>query len=76
MCTLSEWFCNDNIPEELQWYGDVECYDKVMDQYPNYPMIWYRQIDSTLNKKLQNLFKCNWKLKFPRNNNQDCYLSN
>ena len=39
MSTISEWFYNDNIPHELQWKEDIECYDKVMDLYPNYPKI-------------------------------------
>ena len=41
MRTLLEWFCNDNIPHELQWKRDIECYDKVMGQLPNYPKIWW-----------------------------------
>jgi hypothetical protein len=50
MRALSEWLYNDNIPKELQRNGDIECYDKVMDEYPNYPMIWYCQMVSTLTK--------------------------
>ena len=50
MRTLSEWFCNDNIPKELEWNKDIDCYDKVMDQYPNYPKIWWCCIVSTLTK--------------------------
>ena len=41
MCTISKWFCNNNIPHELQWKGDIECYDKIMGQSPNYPKIWW-----------------------------------
>lgn len=40
MCTLSEWFYSDNISHELQRKGDIECYDKVIGQLPNYPKIW------------------------------------
>jgi hypothetical protein len=40
MRTLSEWFY-DNIPHELQWKGDIECYDKIMGQHPNYFKIWW-----------------------------------
>ena len=40
MRTLSEWLC-DNIPHELQWKGDIESYDKVMEQHPNYLKIWW-----------------------------------
>jgi hypothetical protein len=36
----TEWFYNDNnIPYELQWKGDIECYDKVMEPRPIYPKI-------------------------------------
>ena len=41
MSILSEWFYNNNISHELQWKKDIECYDKVMGQRPNYPMIWW-----------------------------------
>jgi len=46
MRTLSEWFYSDNIPShELQLKGDIECYDKVMEQRPNYPKIcWYNLV--------------------------------
>ena len=46
MRTLSEWFCYCNsIPHELQRKGDTECYDKVMERYPNYPKIrWYNLV--------------------------------
>jgi hypothetical protein len=36
MRTLTEWFCSDNIPHGLQRNDDIECYDKVMEQRPNY----------------------------------------
>lgn len=41
MRTLTEWFCSDNIPYELQQNDDIECHDKVMEQGPNYPKIWW-----------------------------------
>jgi len=45
MRTVStEWFYNDNIPYELQWNRDIECYDKVMEPRPNYHKIWYNLI--------------------------------
>jgi hypothetical protein len=44
MRTLSEWFCNDNIPHELHRKGDIECYDKFMQQRPNYPKIWWSNL--------------------------------
>ena len=44
MHTLSEWFCNDNIPYELQREGEIECYDKLMEQHPNYPKIWWNNL--------------------------------
>ena len=45
MRTIStEWFYNDNIPYELQWKEDIECYDKVMEPRPIYPKIWYNLI--------------------------------
>ena len=51
MRTLSEWFCNDNIPNELQWKGDIECYDKVMEQRPIYPKIWWYKLVLTFKQK-------------------------
>ena len=33
-----------NILYELQSKNDIECYDKVMNLYPNYPFIIYAQI--------------------------------
>jgi hypothetical protein len=39
MHTLSEWFWNDTIPHELHREGDIECYDKLMEQHSNYPKI-------------------------------------
>lgn len=51
MRVLSEWFYHDNIPKELQWNGDIECYDKVMDQYPDYLKIWWCHIVSTIKQK-------------------------
>jgi hypothetical protein len=47
MRTLTEWFCSDNIPYELQQNGDIECHDKVMEQRPNYPKIWWYNLIST-----------------------------
>jgi hypothetical protein len=40
MRTFLEWLC-DGIPSDLQRKGDIECYDKVMKLYPNYPKIWW-----------------------------------
>jgi hypothetical protein len=34
----------DNIAYELQNKNDNECYDKVMESYPNYPVIIYTYI--------------------------------
>ena len=28
------------FPYDLQWKGDAECYDKVMEPYPAYTKIW------------------------------------
>jgi hypothetical protein len=45
MRILSKWLCCFNsIPYELQWKGDIECYDKVMELHPNYPKIWYNLV--------------------------------
>ena len=44
MRALSDWFCSYNIPHELQRKGDIECYDKVMEQHPNYPKIWWYRL--------------------------------
>jgi hypothetical protein len=56
MCTLSEWLCcSDSIPHELQWKGDVECYNKVMGQRPNYPKIWWYNLVLAFKKRLKNI---------------------
>lgn len=36
-----EWFYYNSTLHELQWKGDIECYDEVMGQYPNYLRIWW-----------------------------------
>ncbi len=41
MRNLYEWLYYDNFPLELQSNGDIENYDNVMEQYPNYRRIWY-----------------------------------
>ena len=51
MRTLSKWFCNDNIPYELQWKGDIECYDKVVRQRLNYPMVWWYNLVLTFKRE-------------------------
>ena len=55
MRTLSEWFYNDNIPHELHRKGDIECYDKVMGQRPNYPKIWWYNLVLAFKKRLKNI---------------------
>jgi hypothetical protein len=58
MRALSEWFCNYSIPNELQWKGDIECYDKVMERRPNYPKIlWYMLVLRIKNKKTKEYFE-------------------
>ena len=44
MRTLSKWFSFNSIPYELQWKGEIECYEKVMEPRPNYPKIWYNRV--------------------------------
>ena len=44
MRTLSEWFCNEDIPYELQRKEYIECYDKVMESHPNYLTIIYTHV--------------------------------
>ena len=44
MHTLSEWFWNDTIPHGLHREGDIECYDKLMEQHSNYPKIWWNNL--------------------------------
>jgi hypothetical protein len=58
MRILSEWFYNDNyIPYELQRKGDIECYDKFMEQYPNYPKIWWHNLILLFKQKAKEYFK-------------------
>ena len=39
MQTSFQW--HNIFPCEIQRKKDIECYDKVMDLYPNYPKIWW-----------------------------------
>ena len=39
-----EWLYYDCVSLELQSNGDIERYDNIMEQYPNYPKIWYNLI--------------------------------
>ena len=43
MRTLIEWIW-ERIPHELQRRGDIEDYDKVMEQRPNYFKILYNRV--------------------------------
>jgi hypothetical protein len=60
MRILSEWFDNDNNnipPHELQRKGDIECYDRFMEQcltIQRYGGITYSY---HLNKRLKNISK-------------------
>jgi hypothetical protein len=37
---------------------DIECYDKLMEQYPNYPKIWWHNLIIPFQqKKLRNISK-------------------
>ncbi len=56
MLTLSERFYNNNIPPELQRKGDIECYDKVMEQRPNYPKIWWYNLVLAYKQKAKKYF--------------------
>jgi hypothetical protein len=44
MRILYEWLYYDSVSLELQSNGDIESYDNIMEQYPNYPKIWYNLI--------------------------------
>jgi hypothetical protein len=57
MRTLSEWFCNNNIPHELQRKGDIECYDKFMERRPNYPKIWWHNLVLIFKQKTKEISK-------------------
>ena len=58
MRALSERFCNNNIPSpELQRKGDIECYDKLMKQLPNYPKIWWYNLVLPFKQKTKEFFK-------------------
>lgn len=39
-----EWLYYDCVSTELQSNGDIESYDNIMEQYPNYPKMWYNLI--------------------------------
>jgi hypothetical protein len=53
----AEWFFSHDISNELQWKGDIECYDKVMGQYPGYHKIWWYNLVLTFNQKTKGHFK-------------------
>jgi len=59
MRILSEWFYNgnNNIPYKLQRKGDIECYDKFMEQCPNYPKIWWYNLIIPFKQKTKKYFK-------------------
>jgi hypothetical protein len=44
MRILYKWLYYDSVSLELQSNGDIESYDNIMEQYPNYPKIWYNLI--------------------------------
>jgi len=56
MRILSEWFYFECIPHEFQWKGEIECYDKFMQQRPNYLKIWLYYLVLTF-KKLEKIKK-------------------
>ena len=65
MQTIFQW--RNLFSCELQWKGDAECYDKVMDTYPNFPKIWWYNLVLAFKKRLKdilryktisNFFKC------------------
>ena len=53
----AEWFFSHDISNELQWKGDIECYDKVMWQYSDYPKMWWHNLVLTFNQKTKGYFK-------------------
>ena len=56
MCTLSKWLCcSDSIPHKLQRKGDVECYNKIMGQRPNYPKLCWYNLVLAFKKRLKNI---------------------
>jgi hypothetical protein len=32
---------NNNTPYEIKCKGEIECYDKINELHPNYPIIFY-----------------------------------
>ncbi|HET9805731.1 MAG TPA: hypothetical protein VFP49_02365 [Nitrososphaeraceae archaeon] len=48
---------------ELQKKKDIECYDKVMDIYPNYPKIWWHNLVLAFKQKIKGYsdIKLYWK---------------
>ena len=63
MSILSEWFYNgnnnnnNNIPYKLRQKGDIECYDKLMEQCNNYPKIWWHNLIIPFKQKTKKYFK-------------------
>ena len=48
MQTSFQWW--NVFPHNLQCRIDAECYEKVMESYPNYPKIWWYNLVLHLKK--------------------------
>jgi hypothetical protein len=40
----AHWWNKDNISEEIKCKGEIECYDKINERHPNYPIIIYNHV--------------------------------
>ena len=54
MQTSCQW--QNIFPYELQRKKDIECYNKVMDLYPNYPKIWWYNLVTRYKAKVKEYF--------------------
>lgn len=64
MWTAKWFYCEDSFSSQEtgidtppQRKGDIECYDKMMDTYPNYLTIIYN-FALTYNQKIKNVINC------------------
>ena len=69
MQTIFQW--RNLFSCELQWKGDAECYDKVMDTYPNFPKIWWYNLVLAFKQKTKEYFHRNKVTSSKRSNNNN-----
>jgi hypothetical protein len=65
----TSFLCQNIFPYEIQGKNDIECYDKVMDLYPDYPKIWWYNFILGYKQKIKEYF-CSSKWFYNYNNKE------